>query len=147
MAPPGLRVSQDAGGLLQHLTLGPVRGPPQRVVEGEPPDVLHLVVVARDVAPCAAHEVEANRLADPYALPDIEIGDLAEVVLDLGLEAGLLPHLAHRGLRGILARLDLALGEPPRELPSPRPPGGERDLDAGALAPVDHPPRGAFEAG
>src|SRR5207248_683978 len=71
----------------------------------------------------APHEEEAHALPDaPRAplrvAPREPVGDVAELLLDLGLEPGLLAHLAHRRRHGRLAGLDVPLGDGPHQGPA-----------------------------
>src|SRR5947208_6213372 len=140
-APEGL------GGFLHDLALRTVRGGLDGLLEREPADVLHLVVVSRHVASGGAHEEETDRLAHTHALPDVEVGDLSEVILDLRLQPGLLTDLAQRRVAGILAPFDEPLGQAPGQVALAGPAGGGGQLGAAALVAVDDASCGPFEPG
>ena len=90
------RSRESLDGALEDLTLALVRGRLDAAASGEPAHVLHLLVVVGDVAAGRPHEEEVHELADAHALPDVEVADVAEAVLDRGLQAGLLADLAER---------------------------------------------------
>src|SRR5207247_1875050 len=94
-----------------------------------------------------SHQEEPHRLADPLALPLVEVRDRAEVPVDLGLEPGLLPDLPERGLLGLLVGLDESLRQAPGQLAAPGPPGGQRDVDGAVGAAEVIPPGRALGPG
>jgi hypothetical protein len=62
-------------------------------------------------------EEEAHHLEDAFALPRVDVADVAELRRETARDAGLLVALAQRGLGGPLACIDEAL----RERPDPHP--------------------------
>src|SRR5262249_11833094 len=75
----------------------------------------------------------------------VPVGDVAEAVDDLGLETGLLAHLAERRLLHPLAFLDVSLREDPHEVAAGMDaPTGEADGPLAAHATAHGPPRGAL---
>src|SRR5436309_2472301 len=51
---------------------------PDGLLEGEPPDLLHLVVVEREVSPHGLHQEERDLLADSLVLPHVPVRDVPE---------------------------------------------------------------------
>src|SRR6266511_1361580 len=131
---------EDGDGLAKDVPLGPVGGLADRLPQREPPHLLHLVVVLGDVTPRGPHQVEPHRLADPLALPLVEVRDRAEIPVDLGLEPGLLTDLPEGRVLGRLLVLDEPLRQAPGELAAARPPRGQRDVDGAIGAPKDNAP-------
>src|SRR5262245_5790181 len=113
---PRLPLGQRGRGAVERLALGPIARERQRLVEREPPDLLHLVIVEGDVAARGLHEEQVHDLAHPNAVPDVPVADGAQARADLRLQPGLLPDLADGGVGGILAGLHEPLGEAPREV-------------------------------
>src|SRR5438093_9495393 len=97
------------GGSPDHVPLARIARLLDRLVQREPPDLLHLVVVEGRVTSHCPHQEEDHLLADPLSLPDEPVGDLAERADDLGLQPGLFLDLSKGCLFGLLAALDHAL--------------------------------------
>src|SRR6185503_15581641 len=87
---------------LEDLALTLVRGGAEGVGEREPADLLHLEVVIVHVAAGLPQQEEVHDLRDADALPDVVARGLPERLLQLGLQAGLLPRLADGGGLGRL---------------------------------------------
>src|SRR2546428_13394351 len=111
------------------IALPAIRGPLERPLDGEPADLLHLVVAVDGIATGGPHQEEVHGLPDPRVLPDVEVPSVTERFLDLGLDPRLLSDLSNRGVLEGLALLDAAPGQAPGELAATRPPGREADLD------------------
>src|SRR5438105_4581282 len=104
----GVRLEQGRGLSDDALLAAVARhggGSPRR----EPPDVLHLVVVLRDVPTQALHEEERDLLLDPGSLPHEPVGDVPQRLPDAGLQSGLLLDLPHRRVLGPFVLLHGAL--------------------------------------
>ena len=125
---------KQVGGAPEHLALAPIGGALQGALEREPAHLLHLVVAVVGVATRASHQEEVHGLADAGVLPHVEVAGVAERGFDLGVVAGLLRTSRTAASSWRLAVLDPALGEPPREVATAGPAGGEHHLDLVALA-------------
>src|SRR5712691_2816953 len=104
---------QRLGGPPDHVAFARIARFLDRLVQREPPDLLHLVVVEGCVSSHCPHQEEGHLLANALALPDEPVRDLTERAHDLGLQAGLFLNLSKGRLFGLLAALDHALGQPP----------------------------------
>src|SRR5262249_44189101 len=110
-----------------------------RDVGVEPGRVVDLAVVVAGLAALVAQEEELHGLAHapaPAARADVEPEhDVAQVLLDQPVAAGLLADLAARGVGEGLAIAEVAF----RQLPARRAArGDEADLDAGIVAAPEH---------
>src|SRR5205807_7122069 len=121
----GRRLGPGAGGALgldllphgRYVAVEPLHQVPVEVVaeqfarlcRGEPADLVHLAV--REEAPAdRGHQPVAHEFGTPAA---VLVARLAQLAPERGPDAGLLLHLAQRGLLEGLARLELALGQAP----------------------------------
>src|SRR6202007_1826051 len=77
--------------------------------EGDPPGLLDLMVVIGDIAGAVLEQVEADDLLDAAPLPLVGVGDLPQVVDQVGLDSGLLGDLAPGGLLRRLIPVEMAL--------------------------------------
>src|SRR5437764_6457896 len=104
-----------------HLALAPVGQQPRRLVQWQPARLGHLdphrLLDLAEPSPAGAEEVEADDLEDAGAVaPRIRVLDVAELLHEAAMDAGLLEHLADCGLGGRLARVEVALRERPGAL-------------------------------
>src|SRR5205823_6121688 len=93
--------AEALGRATKHVPFARVARPPERLPQGEPADLLHLVVVLRHVAADRVHEEERHALADANAVPDVPVRDVPERGTDERFEPRLFAHLADRGLLGL----------------------------------------------
>ena len=76
------------------------------------------MVVVGDIAGPVLEQVEAHDLLDPPAPALVAVGDVAELVDQLGVHPGLLGHLAPSRLLGRLVPVGWPLGSPTTRRPS-----------------------------
>ena len=100
--------------VLDHGSLGGMGHQLQRLIGREPADLVELVVVVRQVAADGAHQEEVDRLVEARPAADEEVADVADRLLDLDPQAGLLARLAQRRLLQGLAGVGRALGKRPQ---------------------------------
>src|SRR6185503_9454998 len=110
----GVRID-NLGRLGDERALGLERQERRCLVEGDPADLVELVVVAGEVAPDRLHQEVVDGLVDPGAALDEPVLDRVEDVRDPDLETGLLGDLAEGGLLAGLTGVGRALRERPRQ--------------------------------
>src|SRR5438105_763250 len=137
--PAGRRFgSEGRGRALDDLALRPVVGHPDRLADGEEPHLLHLVVVQGDVAADGVHQEERDPLADPFAVPHVEVRRVAQRSPDLGDQPRLLLDLTERRRRRLLARFHQPLRQSPGEPAVPTASRRQRHLDLRAVGASKH---------
>src|SRR5262249_49883161 len=111
--------------------------------EREPAHGIHLIVAVRETAAAMAHQEEAHPLEDAHGravvvAARVPVGHVAEGVLDLADEPGLLADLTQRGSGHALARLHVSLGDAPHHLTLlSAPPAAETHLPPPVRPPID----------
>src|SRR5438309_8587065 len=130
-----------------HVALARVARFLRSLRQGEPPDLLHLVIVQRGVASHRPHEEEGHLLVHSLSVPHEPIGDVAERTDDLGVEARLLLHLSEGRLFGLLAGFNDPFGEPPSQVALSCAPSGQGHLGALRTVLHDYPARREFRTG
>jgi hypothetical protein len=115
------------------------RSPLYRLVERHPLRVLDLVVVVVELPAHVVEQEEAHHLRDPPAAAHVPVADVAELLDERRLDAGLLAHLAQRRVGGGLGAVGMALRQG-EHLAAVRG-AARRDDDDAAPVPDDHPAR------
>jgi hypothetical protein len=80
--------------------------------------------VVGDVATGGAHQVDPHLLANAHALPNVEVPNGPQILLDLGLKPGFLGDLAQRGFLGRLLAFDETFRKAPRQIATSGSSGG-----------------------
>src|SRR5215212_7647810 len=90
-----------------------------RVIERDPESLLDLVVVVLEVARQIAEQEEGHDLPHPLPTAHVPVRHVAELLHQLGVQAGLLAHLALGRLRGRLVAEGVAFREREDLVPDP----------------------------
>ena len=109
------------------------------ILDGDPADLVELVVVERQVATHGLHQVVVDGLVDARALLDEEVLDGPDGRQDADLEPGLLLDLAQGGLLHGLVAVGRSLGQRPGDAVALPAPAAEHQLGARSALAQDHP--------